>query len=826
MKRSEQGKFCRQLAVASACALMVASPARAQNLAPTQAQIQAGPQEYDVAAGDLKTALGAFITQSGVQLLYKLDDVRGLTTKGLKGAWLPEAALSKLLEGTRLSVHLGRDGAMAIVAMPSGASLEPGSGSVQALDAVVITATRRRELAREVPLQVAVLQGEALERAGAKSLIDYLAGQPGIDMSTGNVVGQLSIRGVSIGPQSIASVGVYVDDVATGSSSAYAGGSAMPLDMGMLDLHHIEVLRGPQGTLYGAGAMSGLIKYVTHQPDTTEFSGRVGMDLSATQAGGINSSAHAVLNVPIKEDVSAVRVAAFRSRQSGYIRAVGLAAEERNNAGNTEGARLSWLLTPSKDLTLRFTATTQRTRRDGSGTIDLDAVTGQPLEGDLTHRSGSKEVYRNRVTLYGLDVEYDLGWARLNAITSAQDASIDIAQDLTSGYVPVLVSLGFPAVAANLSANVGQHRRSQEFRLTSQPNGGVDWLLGVYLNRERGSQLGSVDALLEGSLGGVNLLNSFLPSAYRENALYGDATWHLTPALALTGGVRVGRNRQTYVDQSDGPLVGAPSVSGGHSAETSTTYLATARYALTPVSNVYFRAASGYRPGGPNGLKPDTPRDVVPSAFQSDSLWSYELGYKANLLDRRLSVEAAIYDIEWRNLQQPLTAGAFTFTTNTGSARVRGAELSLSWAPTADWRLTASGTVIDAYLTTDAPALGASAGARLPNSARFSAALGATRSFTVGGHSAYLGLNAHHVGQRNTGYVGSAVSPNFSMPAYTLVDLQAGIDFKRFSLAGYVRNLGNRRALLSAGVSDSNLGLAQAGIAQPRTIGLGVNLPF
>ncbi|QNK68615.1 TonB-dependent receptor [Variovorax sp. PAMC26660] len=702
---------------------------------------------------------------------------------------------------------------------------EAGAPSAKALDSVTVTATRRREPVREVPMQVNVLQGEALERAGAKTLSDYVADQPGINlMGTGTVGGALSIRGLTTGQQTISTVGVYIDDVATGSSAPYALGSSTPLDMGLLDLNHIEILRGPQGTLYGAGAMGGVLKYVTNQPDTTEFAGSVTLGTSSTKGGGPGYTASTVLNVPIKEDVAAIRIAAFHDHFGGDYRAVGPAAGWNINSGNTDGARLSLLLTPTRELKVRLTATTQDVRRNGSGIEDLDPVTGRPIEGNRTRRLYLNEPFRNRTTLYGLDVEYDFGWARLNSITSVQDVKISTVNDVSPNFVPTLALAGLPAQSARLSDVVPQHRLSQEFRLTSRPDSSIEWLAGLYLNRERGNQIGSADATLGYGLGNLNLITSTEPSTYREVAAYGDVTWHPTPALSLTGGVRVARNHQSYTSTSSGLLTGPTSTSGGTSSESADTYLLAAKYALTPTSNVYVRAASGYRPGGPNGLLPGAETALIQPMFKSDSLWSYELGYKADLLARTLSLEAALYDIEWRNIQQFVKSGAFNYYTNAGNARIRGGELTLNWMPSTEWRVNASASAIDAHLTTSAAGLGANAGARLPMTARFSATVGATRQFVVAGRQAYLGVSARHVGERDAGYAGSTILPSFRMPAYTVVDLQAGIAFPHFSLAAYVRNLGNSRGLTN--VATINPGLLQAALTPARTVGMNLTVPF
>ncbi|MGF6347649.1 TonB-dependent receptor domain-containing protein [Variovorax sp. W2I14] len=815
----------RPWVIGGAWALSSAMAAQAQ----AQVQTQATPQGFDVSGGDLKTALDAYIAQGGVQLLYKVDDVKGVATRGVKGALSPQDALARLLEGTSLQTRRGEDGAVVIYTAATAAKSQPDE-TPQSLDSVTVTATRRREPVREVPMQVNVMKAQTLERAGAKNLADYVAEQPGVNLtSSGSVGGILTMRGLTTGPvQGIATVGVYVDDVATGLSSAGASSGITPMDMGMLDLSHIEVLRGPQGTLYGAGAMSGVLKYVTNQPDTMEFAGSVRFGTSWTQGGGPGFTTGAVLNVPLKEDVAAIRFAAFTDQIGGSYDATGLARGRNIDRGHTDGGRVSLLLTPTRELTVRLTGTVQDVHRKGLGFEDMDRRTLRPWGRERTRDLAAGESYRNLSQLFGLDVEYDFGWARLNSITSAQDVKINNVVDVTSRYAPLMGALRLPLASAPITSTVEQHRISQEFRLTSRSGTTFEWLAGLYLNRERGSNNGSLDANLAAGLGSIGLLSSTQSSRYREEAVYGNATWNVTPAFSLTGGVRLARNHQEYASRQTGRLVGPVAAdAAGTSSESPTTYLAAARYLLSDTSNVYFRAASGYRPGGPNVLKADTDRRVVQPTYDSDSLWSYELGYKADLLDRTLSLEAALYDIEWSGVQQPTRSGAFTFVTNAGAARIKGGELTLNWKPSKEWRFTANAAAVDARLTEDAKGLEAKAGTRLPQTPRFAATLGVTRNFSIAEHPAYVGISARYTGKRDAGYRGSSVIPSMTMPAYTLVDLQAGIDFKRFSVSAYVRNLANKRGIVSVELGlTGNPNIVTAALAQSRTIGFNVNVPF
>jgi iron complex outermembrane receptor protein len=820
----------RPLVIAGTCALMggLSTQAQAQGQGQGQGQMQA-QQSFDIAGGDLKSALDAYVAQGGVQLIYKVDDVKGFATRGVKGALAPQEALARILEGTPLLTRRGDDGAI-VVYTAAPVAARPATEEPQSLDSVTVTATRRREPVREVPMQVNVMKAETLERAGARNLADYVAEQPGVNLtSSGSVGGTLTMRGLTMGPvQGIATVGVYVDDVATGLSSAGANGGNTPLDMGMLDLNHIEVLRGPQGTLYGAGAMSGVLKYVTNQPDTMEFAGSVKFGTSWTQGGGPGFTTAAVLNVPLKEDVAAVRFAAFTDQVGGSYDAVGPARGRNVDRGHTDGGRVSLLLTPTRELTVRLTGTVQDVHRKGLGFEEMDKRTLRPWTRERTRQLSANESFRNLTQLFGLDVEYDFGWARLNSITSAQDVKINNTVDVTGLYGPALSALRVPVASVPINSTVEQHRVSQEFRLTSRSGTTIEWLAGLYLNRERGSNNGAMDANLIAGLGSLGLLTSTQSSRYREEAVYGDLTWNVTPALSLTGGLRLARNNQKYASRQTGQLVGPVAAdAAGTSSESPTTYLAAAKYTLSETSTAYFRAASGYRPGGPNVLKASTDRNVVQPTYNSDSLWSYELGYKADLLDRTLSLEAALYDIEWSGVQQPTRSGGFTFVTNAGAARIKGSELTLNWKPSKEWRFTANAAAIDARLTEDATGLGAKAGTRLPHTPRFATTLGVTRNFSLADHPAYVGISARYTGKRDAGYRGSAALPSIMMPAYTLVDLQAGIDFKTFSVSAYVRNLTNRRGIVSIETGlNANPNLVTAALVPARTIGLNVNVPF
>jgi len=646
-----------------------------------------------------------------------------------------------------------------------------------------------------------------------------------VDVSTngGPGMGTVSIRGVTTGDLTIATVGTYIDDVAYGSSSAFAAGSATALDMALLDLDHIEILRGPQGTLYGAGAMGGVIKYVTVEPDTSDLSGKAAVGASTTKGGGIGSTVNAVVNIPIKADVAAVRVAAFHDHEGGWVDVLGPAAGKNLNKGATNGGRVALLLEPSARFHIRATAVTQEIQRGNSDFTDIDAATGKPVDGWNKREQKLLEPHSVRTTQGAIDLEYDFGQARLNSITSTQRSKLGQHYDLSAVYAPVIdhyFNFTPDTVGEDIAANV--RKTTQEFRLTSAAGGAVEWLAGLYWDRETADQKQHVLDTLAGGSPLPDLAHIDLLSKYEEMAAYGDITWNATSRLAFTGGVRVAQNKQDFTQTADGPL-GGSSYPTHHSKETPKTWLATARYALTPTSNVYVRAASGYRPGGPNAVlnNLDTGLPLAPPTFQHDSLWSYEAGYKGDLFDNTLSIQAAVYDIRWHNIQQVYSVNGFGVIVNGGKAEIQGFELGATWRPTARLSIVGSLSTIAGKLTDDAPGLGP-AGSRLPNSADLSASLGAKTSFDVAGHAGWLGASERRAGERDAN-----VGASYKMPGYWLTDLKGGIDFGRVSLSMYVRNLFDAHAQLATSTALLSLGgPAEVELSRPRTVGVTLAASF
>ncbi|WP_349745065.1 TonB-dependent receptor [Roseateles cavernae] len=714
---------------------------------------------------------------------------------------------------------------------PAEAESRASANKVSSLDAVIVTAQRRREPAREVPLSADVLKGEAMERGGYQSLGDVAALLPGVNFSqsgTGTGQSQISMRGITTGAQVGATVGMYVDDVPFGSSSAYAGGGSSSLDLGLFDLAAVEVLRGPQGTLYGASAMGGLIKYIAAEPESSYFGGQATAEISSIKGGRPGHVLRGMVNAPVKDGVAALRATVYQRKDGGFVR-------DLNHGGRvvdgsqTDGARVALLLTPSKTLTVRLTAITQRQERDGSSLEDVNLATGQPVDRRQTKRLFVDEPVQGRSDLVSAAVKADLTWATLDAITGWQRSVNNGRADPSALYVPFLAQVGIVNPGYAMDYSFRNRKLTQELRLTSPRSRQFEWLAGAFYTEERGTKTQHLDPLdAQGRPVPPLLLDAVFPSRFREAAVFGTGTYYLTTNADLTMGVRHSQNHQRLDQTFSGVMAPAP-LPAASSSENVTTWLLTGRWRVSPDHAVYARAASGYRPGGPLPVinSPVTGQPLNLPSFKSDKLWSYELGWKGSLIPNRLSTDLALYQIDWKDIQVFTSSAGFSGIGNAGRARSRGMEWTVRAAPRDDLRVSGALSLIDATLMEDSPDLGGRAGERLPDTARWSAALQADQEFQLFGRRAYLGATLRHTGDRFTSFDAAKAGPQYRLPAFTTVDLRGGIEFGRANLGFFVRNLGNQRGQLSADTGLSGAGgPARVNLIAPRTIGLQLTFDF
>ncbi|GLQ47053.1 TonB-dependent receptor [Dyella lipolytica] len=711
------------------------------------------------------------------------------------------------------------------------------------LGPVMVTANLRREPEREVPMHVDIVSATSLQQLGAKNLNDYVSYQPGVFFASagGAGEGELVMRGVSTGNQTSPTVSVYIDDVPVGGSTVYAAAATFVFDPALLDLDHIEFLYGPQGTLYGAGSMGGLVKYVTVKPDTSGISGSVGGDMSNTQRGGMSYSEHAMLNIPLVKDKAALRIAAVDQHTTGVYQAVGETPAGGADRTHTKGARLQLEVDPIDKLTLNATAMAQKITADGLSMGDFN-LQGQPISGGpYNRRLNHREPFTQTLELYSFHVGYDFDWASLDWVSSYQNFVNHSVQDYPDSFLALLNALG-PAIGVDqqlsslyVDSQYTVHKTSQEIRLTSRKNDNFDWLGGFWFNRENVWEQYDLEGNNAPPPGLTSLLQQNVNASYKEYAGYGDITWHANPTLDLTIGARASGNSQHLSNFETGPVAGSPGGFNERTRSDDVTKMITLSWRPDSKDNYYMRASTGYRPGGLQAPIESTvlgPNANATDTFGSDSLVSYELGYKGSYMDGHLNVGADGYDIEWHHMQLYTFTLGNTIIQNAGDARIEGVEMQASYAK-GPWQFAASGAFTDAHTENGNAVLGIAGDARLPYSAKWAGTISGKYKFILAGTDAYAGANLRASTRRNAGFNGDSSDPNFILPGFAFLDLNMGVNLRSgANIDFYVRNALNRQVPIGTLNDEAVNFLASVGgpmlvqMSTPRTVGVAFNVPF
>jgi iron complex outermembrane receptor protein len=694
------------------------------------------------------------------------------------------------------------------------------STNVAALEEVVVTAQKFAQKLSETPLSVTAISARNLEALGATQFRDFANTVPSLTFTTSGVGStQVNLRGITTGNNISPTVGIYVDEVPYGSSTPFASGAQLALDVGLFDVSRIEVLRGPQGTLYGASTMGGLLKYVSVVPDTTAFGATARAGVVSTSGGGVGYDAAAAVNTPLADDKAALRVSGFYTHDGGFIDNLANGHEDVN-AAEVYGGRADLLFKPADKLTLRLAAFAQDIARDGTASADFSLATGEPIDSDLDQRRLRAEPFDQQFRMASGTLDYELDGATLTSITSYQTVRSHAITDVSAFFVPALGAAGIALGSVDVAKKNETDKFTQELRLAGTgPR--LDWTIGAFYTDEDSDQFQKLNSSTpDGAVFPVNLLTVELPSTFEEYAGFGTLTWHATGRLDFTGGLRYAHNSQTFEQIGSGPLVF--SVPERDDSDSILTYLATIRYRASDNLMSYVRYATGYRPGGPNVVLNDLNGQPLASpTFASDELRSYEAGIKTTTSDGRFGVDAAVYFIEWDDLQINAVRNGLGVVDNAAAAESKGAELTLTWVPVPQLALVGAFAYIDAVLSEDAPDLGGLEGDRLPDTPEFTGSLSADYSFELGGREAFLGTTMKHVTDRVSSYDASAGSPQYDLPEYTTVDLRTGVQLGAARLQLYVKNAFDERGQLSATTAFSALGgPVWVSLVQPRTIGL------
>lgn len=735
------------------------------------------------------------------------------------------------------------------------ATQQAGTG---AIETVIVTSQKRAENIQDVPMSVTALNADDLIQNGQVRLQDLFESVPGLSF-TGNGTNEqyLSIRGLSVAQFQNPTVATVIDDVPVGSSLIQAYGNYNQPDLDPTELNRIEVLKGPQGTLYGTDSLGGLIKYVTQDPSMTSFSGRAQVSTVDVPEGGVGYALRGSANVPLSDDL-AIRASAFDRLDPGYIDNL-TTGKDSVNWASVYGGHVSLLYRPSDDLSIKLGALIQNTYGNGAGFANSNTRLQFPQ--GMFNQTGLPGTgsYNNYWQLYTATVKAKWAGIDIDSITGYSHNWLQNAQDYTGccgGYFQSVSSGAFPGASGFVEYNHWSTQKlSQEIRLSSTIGEWLDWSVGGFYSHEVNPGSASFQNSIAADLSTgryVGLLDhSIYPNRLVEYAVFGDLTVHLTDQFDVQVGARQSWDTQNYQNINVGPgvpgIYGLPSTQTtdvqppGYSKGTPFTYLITPEYKISPDLTVYGRIATGYRLGGPNPISGGSGAYAnVPAYFQPDKTTNFELGIKGDVLDHMLSFAAAAYYIKWSNFQLNVQvqtpAGPNAFTTNAGNAKSEGVEFSVDAHPAEGLTLSAQGSYDDAVLTQDIPPAAVAAGTyglagdRLPYSIEFSGGFTANQDIRLTDDwIGFIGGSVTYVGSRPYEFASDAATPRITLPGYTQLNLKLGARSEEWRVDMYLNNVTDTRGILgynTFGANLGNLGTGQAIVLQPLTIGVNVSKSF
>jgi outer membrane receptor protein involved in Fe transport len=700
-----------------------------------------------------------------------------------------------------------------------------------ALEEIVVTAQKRMERLLDVPVAVSAISGETLVNSHQLRLEDYFHKLPGVSLTlSGNgSEPMIVIRGMTTAPAGNPTAGVVIDEVPYGRSSSLSFTVNMP-DIDPGDLQRVEVLRGPQGTLYGASSIGGLLKFVTVDPSTAGLAGRLQMGTTSVHQGDdLGYSVRGAVNVPLS-DTLAVRLSGLTLEDPGYVDNPET-GERDVNTRKSEGGRFSALWRPGNHFSLKLSALMQDSVR--AGMSDSDTL----LEPNLQRMElGGTGAYERKSRAYSATMTGTAGPVEL---VSATGYSIDELDNSVESFgLRGLANLNFPGSGrASLVTWMENKKFTQELRATLPIGKRLSWLVGLFYTEEQDQY--RVDAFANftsGAVAGLLVRNLGLPdTSFEERAAFTTFTVDVTDRFDIQFGGRYSENDQLFSRASvlagANPIDAAPNFfQSSRSKDDAFTYLITPRFKVSPDLMTYARVASGYRPGGPNFNCGILPAELC--EFDADTSINYEIGAKGTLFDRRLSFDTSVFYIDWKDLQVgPLIMAGTTFLTNASRATSQGVELAVEARPRAGLSLSAWVVFNEAELAEPmaAPFSNGTSfiakGTRLPFSARWTGNVAIDQSFPLAfwdGARGVVGVDASYVGDRP----GTLSNTNMlrAKPSYVQIGFRTGLTYDSWDLNAFVNNVTDRRGVLRGG--DDGLGATLVNYIQPRTIGISVARTF
>ena len=707
----------------------------------------------------------------------------------------------------------------------------------EALEEVVVTATRRTDSLQQVPLSLTALTGDDLRAFGGRDIGDLADRIPGLAFTDDGFGGyRIMIRGIASGTfiETRPLTALYFDEtpvmaLASGSAGNPQWGGARPE---FADLARIEVLRGPQGVLYGAGALGGAVRLIPNAPDLQRTDAYIAGSYSGTAHGGESRELEGMLNLPLAKERAAARLVGYLRDDAGFIDNLARSADNSNSA-ETIGGRLSllWRATPQLLLTLR--AQRQVRRTDGINGADVGF-------GAYEQFRPSAERDDDAWNLFTLTAQYTLPRAEIVSITSYFDRQPSFAADI-SRYAGLFLEV--PVATAN-DFDDGMRDFIQEIRLVSSAGERITALLGAYYEDQTRSLdqywiSPGFDALTGGLAASFGYPDrpfyAKTSGTMQHRAVYGDVAFAASQAWRASLGARWFEFDQSMENINDGLIMGTRTTVRASSDERGVTPRLALEYRPRPVFMGYVSATKGYRPGGTNEFTDQQAThcapelaalgfDTPPRGFQSDKLWNFELGVKSRWLDGRLIANVSVYRVDWTEMQtfRVITCAApddMGFVDNAGKAVTEGLELEVAWHPTDDLELRLATAYVDARLTADAPNIAGEKGERIPTVPDWSVSASVSQEFHLTGQLDGFARADYRYTAGSWSDFDELVRRQ--QPARQLADLALGLQARRWRVEIFAENIFDERGVL---VHANNLIGEWQILVRPRTVGVRASL--
>ena len=704
------------------------------------------------------------------------------------------------------------------------------------LEQVVVTAQKRTQSMFEVPISITVISEEFIENLGAQDFTKLIPSVPSLAAyQNGPGRTRLYIRGIANGAgndndtQNQETVSIYLDEVPISLG-------AMNPEIGLFDIERVEVLRGPQGTLYGAGSMAGTIRQVSRKPNMSEVEGKFEAGVSSISHGSGGYTIKGLINAPVVEDQFAIRASAYYNDFGGYLDNI-LTREDDINDGTSKGVKLAarWMI--NEDFTADFTYF-YHDYSDNGRPEDLDAT---PY---LTRNYPSFDGYDDEMSIFNLTLNYDLGWGQIVSSSSYFDRTV-----INRRSLDLLFELALPPgiTPHELVDTTDLQVFSQEVRLASTSDKPLQWTVGLYLDNKDTYYLNTFPVPGADEVLGVpseafgapadNLYWGYDDLTVKTYAFFGEA-YYTIDKFTLTGGLRYFNWKQDIEFYQSGLFNGGSNTDvRPQGKDDGVNPKVTISYDINDDMLIYALASKGYRYGGINGAIPESVcADELAEVeleggdvrfFDPDSLWNYEAGAKGTTAGGALSYSASYFLIKWDDMQTSRSFDCgFGFRENVGKATSNGLELELHAAVTENLVLGFGGAYINSELDEDVPNLNAEEGDQVPYVPELSFNTSADYSFPLTDSlQGILWGNVQYIGDRHTEFNHDPTTNYRKMDAYTVANARIGVQWDSNEVSFYINNMFDDGGIVRA-LRRPPFDPDAVIRTQPRTIGIIVRKSF